>query len=149
MRHFVKIIILTGSIFLSSCISENSIQVGQIENIKLTGFEENAILCQAELQIENKYFMSFKIDLDDLKVYASDKILGNIQLRNTLRIKAKEKKNYTIQLKFVLADGNVGILSIIQKFNNGNADITLKGNIKAHSLLINKRFPIEIPLINY
>jgi hypothetical protein len=148
MRHFVKLTFFVGSIFLSSCLSEDSIQVGQIENIKLTGFEDNAILCQAELQIENKYFMSFKVDADDLKVYAADKILGSIQLRSKLFIKAKEKKNYLIDLKFLLADGNSGIISIIQKFSNGNANLSIKGNIKAHSLFIRKKISIDIPLIN-
>jgi hypothetical protein len=147
MRHsFFKIIIPSSLIFLASCVPENSIQVGQIENIKFTGIENNAILCQAELQIENNYFLPFKLDADEINVYASDKILGSIQLKNTLHIKAKEKKVYEIEFKFIPAVGNGGILSIIQMFNIENINITLKGNIRAHSFLVNKSIPFEIPI---
>jgi hypothetical protein len=148
MQHFSKFIFLANFILLSSCLSENSIRVGQIENIKLTGLENNAIICQAELQIENNYFLPFKLNAGDIKVYVSDKILGSIQIKNTLRVKAKEKKNYVIEFKFVPANGNAGILSLVQMFNKGDANFTLKGNIKAHSFLIYKNIPIDIPLNN-
>jgi hypothetical protein len=146
MKLFYKTLLFTSIIVISSCSPENYINIGQIQNIKVNGFEENALRCQAELEIENKYFLPFKIYSNGLKVYAYDQVIGRIEIKDPIHVKAKQKKVYTIVFKFEPIDEYSGIFSIIQKLTNANGNFSIKGSIKARSLLIKRNIPVEMNL---
>jgi len=148
MRLVSWIFLLCGIVYLSSCFSENYIDVGQIENIKISGIKENSLQCQAELEIENRYCFPIKLNTGDLKVYISEKEIGSIELNNPLRLKAREKKVFILDFNFILKNDLSGILSIIQKFTNGNTNVTLKGNVVAHSFLMRRKIPVNMKLNN-
>ncbi len=150
MRITRLAILFSGYFLLLSCSPKNLIHIGQIKNIQLKGLEGKAFLCQAELEIENKYFLPFHLVAGELKVFASDQVIGNIQIKDTIHIKAREKKTYTINFNVMLNNDDLGFISFVQKFmNSSNSVISIKGNIHAHSLFINRCILIDIPINNW
>jgi hypothetical protein len=149
MQLFSRIIFFSGFIFLSSCSPENYINIGQIQSIKINGLEDKGISCQAEIEIENKYFLPFKIYPDELKVYTSEQVLGRIVSKGPIHIFAKQKKVYKIEFKVVLGDEYSGLLSIIQKLSNSHGNYSIRGNIKARSFIIKRRIPIDMHLNDF
>jgi hypothetical protein len=153
--HFTKshkmklnycILLISGIFFFTSCSVKDNFSVGNIENLKIKGFESKTVLCQAEIEIDNRNCMAFSLVANELKVFASDKILGNIEITNPVKIKAKEKKVFVIDFKFILEENQSGVFSVVQNFTSGNHDIVIRGNLKARSFLYSKKIPIDMKL---
>lgn len=148
MRKANLLILLISYILLaSSCSKQHLVQIGQLKNLNVLGFEENALSCQAELEIDNRHFLPFKLDAGELNLYSSNKVLGTIEISKPLRIKALLKKTYRIDFKLKIRNTQNGLSSLIQKFFGKSINYRIVGNIHAHSFLMNKDISIDVPLL--
>lgn len=142
-----KFSILIFSFFaILSCSSENLIQIGLLHNIQIYGIENKTILCHADLEIDNRFFLPFKIETGELKVNLSQKVIGNIKLMKPIHIKALRCKKYKVDFMIEITDTHLGILSLVQHFVGQNIDCRVKGRLYMHSLITARDISIDMPL---
>lgn len=129
--------------FLVSCGNFENIEIGEPQNIKVRGFEENYLLIDIDLPINNPTVHFINVTELDVRVFLNDRYLGKLIIDERIRLKPKQSNTYKLPVKIRIAN----ILStafIMMNLKKGQeAKIKFEGKVKARSLFFFKTIEIS------
>lgn len=130
-------------LIFSSCGGFSDIVVGEVQEVNIRGFEDNALLVDVRLPVENPTLHRITILDIDSKVYLGNQYLGRVTSVERIVLKANSKDIYDLSLRIRLA--NVfGTAFTLMKLKSGQkALIRVEGTITARTMVLKKKIPFE------
>ena len=147
-RKTLLIFAVLSSLFVS-CSIDKEIQIGALNNIILKGMADNTIKCSADIQITNNSAFSYKLETNELHVFAADDDFGIVKLTNEIKIPKHTNKNYTIDFEVAINNSEVGIISAVNSLMGKKTKYSLRGEIKARSCIFHKTIKVNETLGNW
>ncbi len=129
--HFSLFVVLSA--MLLSCSGFESIEVGEIEDIKLNRFADRSVEFEVMMPIENPSTFRFRIVDVDLDVYINSEYLGKISNVDNVLIPSRSFELYTFPLKVEFSNIMRGAVSMFNFFLEKEAFIEVKGRIRVRS----------------
>jgi LEA14-like dessication related protein len=146
-RYIMRLFYLFSSIVLSamllSCSGFESIDVGEIEDIKLNRFADRAVEFEVMMPIENPSAFRFRIVDVDLDVYINSEYLGKISNVDNVLIPSRSYELYTFPLKVEFSNIMRGAVSMFNFFLDKQAFIEVSGNIRVRSFPFSRNLSVD------
>ena len=131
------------ALFLISCGKLSEIKVGNVDNITVKGFQDNALLISAEIYINNPTINRITITGFDTRVYLNGQFLGKINSVEHIVIRSKSSEKYTIIFNVRLSN-ILGTAFAMMNLKEGNEiNVRIEGSITARSLLIKRKIDVS------
>ena len=128
---------------LTSCLTRESVDIGEIQQLEIKGVERNVVFMRISLPIENPN--NYKISIEEIYLEFSldSEHLGNLSSNKKIEIPAQSRELHEFDLELELKNAFLGALSIIQQFSKKNAEVNINGWVKARALLVQKKIPVS------
>ncbi len=139
--HFSLFVVLSA--MLLSCSGFESIEVGEIEDIKLNRFADRAVEFEVMMPIENPSTFRFRIVDVDLDVYINSEYLGKISNVDNVLIPSRSSELYTFPLKVEFSNIMRGAVSMFNFFLDREALIEVTGEIRVRSFPFTRSISID------
>jgi PBP1b-binding outer membrane lipoprotein LpoB len=137
-------IYLLLAVLFASCM-KNSVEVKQIKNISLLGFEYNSVLAQAEIEINNKYFLPINIQSANMSIISNNDSIGSVEIKKPVKIKARKQDTYVFDFR-IKSNQALNFMSLMTNFLNNKSNFKLSGTFNAHSFIISRNIKVSEPL---
>lgn len=130
-------------LLLTSCSNIENIIIGDPEEVKIKGFEDNYLKASAKIPVENPSIYNIKIKEIDVKVFLNGRYMGKLVVDDVIKIKRKESMIYDLPVKIRLAN-LLGAAFVMMNMKQGQeVKVRMEGTVKAQSMLITREFPID------
>jgi LEA14-like dessication related protein len=138
----------TAIVLLITCISSCAVQqpeLVRVENFKVKSFNTKGATVEVKARIKNPNKFGFKVKGSDLHLYMGANEMGDVKLKDKVKIKRNTEQSYTFVLESDLAKvlGN-GLLGAASMLMQGSVNVKVKGDIKAGTWFVTKRIPVNI-----
>ncbi len=143
MNKIVFVFFIAFAQLLASCTYENDIDVGNIDKFTISGLKDGALVCCANLEIENKSSLSFQLETGELLVLAGESKVGVVQLLKPVVVPGHSSKKYRVDFSVEIDNPEAGLISAFGNIFGNKIIFRLKGSIIAKSFLFNKKFFID------
>ncbi len=141
MSFYFRLLIISVTLFLSSCIGEfKEISVNNINGFKLTKMDTKSIEGEINVSINNPNTKSFKIYKSKAIFFVGESKLGEAKIVKKVKIAANSSIDNTFVLHGDFKELNLGTIANITM---GKPLVEIKGYIKAGKWFYKKKFPID------
>jgi LEA14-like dessication related protein len=147
MKRFFQVLTLVlASVFLSSCMQIEDVELGKIEGAKILNANLKALEAELAVRIKNPNGFGFTVTKSDLDLTLNGKKLGKVNLKNKVHVNAKSDESHTFTITSDLSESGVGglpaLMGIVQ---SRSPKIKLSGYLKVRTyLFFSKRIPVDI-----
>ena len=141
MKVYLRLLIVSVILFLSSCVGEfKEISVNSINGFKLTKIDAKSIEGVVNVSINNPNNKSFKIYRSKATFFVGGSKLGEARIVKKVKIAANSTIDNTFDLHGDFKELNFGTIANIIM---GKPLVEIKGYIKAGKWFYKKKFPID------
>mgnify|MGYP006283206285 CR=1 FL=1 len=137
------IIILLLLPFLTSCLTKESVDIGDIQEFQIDAVERNTVYMSISLPIENPNMYKISIEEIHLDFSLDEDHLGTLTSSKNIEIPAQSKELHQFELELELKNAFLGALSMVQQLSKKNAEINIEGWVKARALFVRKKIPVS------
>jgi LEA14-like dessication related protein len=131
------------TLLLGSCGNLEKIEIGDPEEVKIQGFEDNHLMVFARIPVNNPSIYSIKIKEIDVRVHLNGQYIGKLIVDETIKVKRKDSGIYELPVKIRLANV-LGAAFIMMNTRQGEkVEFRFEGRVKAQTMLVTKEFPID------
>ena len=131
------------ALFLPSCSGFEDIDVGDIEDIKISRITMRAVDFDVMLTLDNPTAFRYRITDVDLDVSINNEFVGNIRNAENVIIPPRSTELYTFPLQAEFSNILRGALSVYNFFLDRNAEVTIAGTIKVRSFPFSRTIPVD------
>lgn len=121
------------------------IEVQGVESVNVESIKQGSLKGTMNVSLFNPNSMSVKVKAATFEIFAGSVKLGDAKLDKSFKINGNSTETYPVKLSGnlgnTLAGGLVGLAGML---SGNNPKITLKGEVKAGTLFVSKKFPVEI-----
>ncbi len=142
-RPLFPAVLLWVAIFLPSCSGFEDIDVGDIEDIKISRITTRAVDFDVILTIDNPTAFRYRITDVNLDVSINNESVGNIRNAENVMIPSRSSELYTFPLQAEFSNILRGALSVYNFFLDRNAEVTVTGTIKVRSFPFSRTIPVD------
>lgn len=140
LRLLVFCIFIAG---VASCSGFESIEVGEIEDVRFGNFAGRAVEFEVLMSIENPSSFRFRISDVDLDVYVNNEYLGKITNVDNVLIPSRSEELYAFPLKVEFSNILKGALSMYNFLIEREAEIVVKGAINVRSFPFTRSMRVD------
>lgn len=146
MKKFLFLTIYCSlGIAFFSCKEIQPVTIGGVENPKLKKLSREGIEADFDMRIKNPNNMRITVFPSQFEATINDISVGKVKLTKKVRIKANSDEKETFHIKSDFSKLGFGdITKVMPIVSSGNANIYLKGNIRAGKWFYKKKFPVEL-----
>ncbi|HBH49941.1 MAG TPA: hypothetical protein DDX98_14950 [Bacteroidales bacterium] len=137
------IFLLFTTLLLVSCSNLEKIEIGDPEEVKIQGFEDNYLKVAVKIPVHNPSLHKIKIQEIDVRVYLDGRYIGKLIVDDSILVNRKETKVYDLPVKIRLANVLTTAFIMMNTKQGDQIEVRFEGKIKAKSMLISKEFPID------
>lgn len=139
-------VLLFTAIAGTSCGPYKEISVSQISSAKMLKFDSKEIEMEVGIKIKNPNKFGFSIINSDVKAEVNGIKLGEVDLKDRIKVKRMSEDVHTLRLEAelskVLAGGIFSLLPLLQQ---KNINLHLEGNIKVRAFgIVTKKYPVNV-----
>lgn len=139
--HFAFLAIVLA---LSSCGGKVSeIQLGEVHDVKILGFEENSLLLEVSMPIHNPSMHKIKVSEVDLKTYLNGTYIGRMQVDDQIVIKRKKNSNVTLPIKIRLSNVLASAFIMMNMKSGEAVHVKFEGSVLAKSMIFKRRIEVN------
>jgi LEA14-like dessication related protein len=131
------------AILFSSCDAFSEVEVGEIKDFRLNGFSNNALLVTIILPVTNPSGYPITLVDIDTRIFINDMYLGQLNSEEKLLIPSRSKNNYEMKFNIRVANFFGTALTLMNMKAGQQIRVRLEGTLKARSLLITRKIPID------
>lgn len=131
------------SILITSCASFEDIKIGDIQNLKINGIEDNVFKIDVEVPVDNPTVFSFKITSVDIRTTVNGKYIGKLSLNEPVKIKSRRKENYLVPVDVKISNVLVTMFVMMNVKSGSSLTVKLEGTAQGQSVFIKKEYSIE------
>lgn len=140
-RGFVLTVV--ASLLFVSCANFENISIGEIQEFKVAGFEENYLKLNVSVQIDNPTIHKINIKEIDVRVFINQQYIGKLLIDQPVLIKPKSSQIYELPVKIRLAN-ILNTAFIMMNLGKGQrVEFGLEGNVIVKSMLITRYIEIK------
>lgn len=137
------VVFLSLTLLISSCGHIEEITIGEIQEARIKGFKDNAVIVDVKIPVENPTIHRIKLVDMDINTYIGNKYIGKLQLDKELIIKGTESAVYDLPVRIRISN-ILNIAFVMMNMKSGRqVDLHFKGTATAKSLLIKKTVEID------
>jgi LEA14-like dessication related protein len=140
LRLLVFFIFIAG---VTSCSGFESIEVGEIEDVRFGNFAGRAVEFEVMMTIENPTSFRFRITDVDLDVYVNNEYLGKITNVDNVSIPSRSDELYLFPLKVEFSNILKGALSMYNFLIDREAEIVVTGAINVRSFPFTRSMKVD------
>lgn len=126
-----------------SCGNFSKIEVGEVKEFTVKGFEDNALAIAITVPIENPTMHKITITDIDFRVYMNNQYLGRVNSVEQIVLPSNSSDKYNIDLKVRVANFFGAALTLMNLKNGHVLNFRLDGTIDARSMLIKKTIEVS------
>ncbi len=126
-----------------ACGNFSKIEVGEVKEFTLKGFEDNALAIAITVPIENPTMHKIAITDIDFRVYMNNQYLGRVNSVEQIILPSNSSDKYNIDLKVRVANFFGAALTLMNLKSGQVINFRLEGTIDARSMLIKKTIEIS------
>lgn len=119
------------------------VKVGDVESLKINGYENGALNVDVSLRIDNPNVLSCRIMNIDMEMYLNGTKLGVVKNATNTIIEAGKEKLYTFNLDVKTGSMIIGALSLLKSLGSNEVNVEAKGMIKVKTLFLSKEIKIN------
>lgn len=127
------------------CGLYNSVEVLEVEDVRVKEFSDKVIVAEIDLLIENPNWYKVKLTKSEINLQINDADVGQMELREKLTI---PKNSKTIQTVTIEADYEALETNFLQNFLlllfNPKVHMKAEGYMKGRALFIGKKVPVLV-----
>ena len=139
-----RLVILTFlALIFTACSGLEDIDVGEIEDVRLSRFAERSVEFVVLMPIDNPTSFRFRIINVDLDVYINNEYIGKISNVDNVLIPSRSHELYSFPLKVEFSSILRGALSMYNFFIDRQAEVIVKGKISVRSFPFTRRIVVE------
>ncbi len=143
MKKFRAIILLFPLFLLTACAELENIEIGDPEQVKIQGFEDNYLKLFVGIPVNNPSFYNIKITDIDMRVYLNGTYIGKLIVDESVVIKRKKNQLYELPVKIRLANV-LGAAFVMMNLKQGQeVQVRFDGTVTGKSLLVKKTFDVD------
>jgi LEA14-like dessication related protein len=139
--RYLALLLLISPVF-SSCGKISQIEVGEVNNFQIKGFEENALLVELTLPVTNPSRHKISVIGIDAKIYINQDYLGHINSIDTIVIPRKSSGNYAVLLRVRMANPLGAALTVMNFRQGQKINLKIEGDITTKASFIRKKLEI-------
>lgn len=144
MKRILPIFILL-SFILNGCFVYKEVKISGIRNVELVKFENNALVIEADVDVNNPNFYDIEVVDSKLKIYLDDDLLGNAKILNNMKILAKENVEKHLEIRTVYKGKLTSSLRGIFGLALGKEmNIKIEGIVTGRALGVKHDYPLFI-----
>lgn len=146
MKKLISLFGIFCILSLTSCKNYQQISVSKIESARIIEMNTKGVEVELTLKVKNPNSFGFTVTGTDMIASVNGITLGNVDLEDKVRVKARSEDTHTFRIKSdfsqSLAGGLLSLATILQK---KTATVNLKGDLKVRSyFFFRKRYPIDL-----
>jgi LEA14-like dessication related protein len=129
-------------LFLTSCGNFSEVRVGEVKELIVNGFEDNALIMALRVPVENPTRHKITVTGLDLKVFMNDRYVGKVNSTEHLVLPARSNDQYNMELEVRVANFFGTALTLMNLKKGQKINFRIDGVISARSILIKKNIEI-------
>jgi LEA14-like dessication related protein len=130
-------------VLFTSCGNFSKITVGEIKDLTVNGFKDNALLASVNIPVDNPTHHKITITEIDMKVYMNNQYLGKVNAVDPIILPSKSYSNYNVDLKIRVANFFGAALTLMNLQKGQVIYFRMEGEVSGRSMLIKKKFEIS------
>jgi len=144
------IVVLFTGLFLSGCKGFTEVDVGDIQNFRLLGVENNIVKIQLDVPVTNPNHYNFHLVGANVDIMLNGSRFGTVDHIDKILIPADSEQIYTIKLDVKISNMLGGVFTVMNLLGSKNIDIALEGTIKARyflfprTIVVNERSRVNL-----
>ncbi|WMJ71759.1 LEA type 2 family protein [Cytophagaceae bacterium ABcell3] len=140
-----KIVVILFALipFLFACQPLKPVEFREVEYVQLEKLSRGKANVEVAIKLHNPNKRKFTVTDHHLDVLLNNKPIGNILNEGKVVIPAKSDTTYILHAEADLGNITKNLPMLIGIFAKGEADLTLKGDIKVKSMIFSKTIPVE------
>ncbi len=149
MTHsFFKVLSLSLLIafFTTSCLTDNPVEIGDIEGLKINKLSKKSVDLELMIPIINNNNYKFKIVDVDLHVSIDGVAVGKVEKLDKIIVNANSSDTHSLVAKLEFGSVLKSGLTLFMSFMKSNVKVKVKGNVKARAFLLSKTVEEDVKL---
>jgi LEA14-like dessication related protein len=135
--------ILITSLFFTSCGNFEGITLGELKEVKVSGFEDNFLKLNVTVPIDNPTVHRINIKEIDVRVFINQQYIGKLMVDEHILIRPKSEEIYSLPVKIRLAN-ILNTAFIMMNLSKGQqVQFGFEGNIAVRTMLITRNIEIK------
>jgi LEA14-like dessication related protein len=137
--------VLFSAFLLVSCESISPLSVSKFEDVNVKSINTSGVALEVTMVVKNPNAYRFKMVDNQLNLFVNKTEMGTVSIKDKIVVPRKSEKSYTFLVETQFSNLALGsIPSLINIFMSKQVELKLVGDVKVRSMMISKRFPIEI-----
>ncbi len=143
MKKIRFVVLLLPLLLLTACAELENIEIGDPDQVKIHGFEDNYLKLDVGIPVNNPSFYNIKITDIDMRVYLNGSYIGKLIVDESVVIKRKKEQIYQLPVKIRLANV-LGAAFIMMNLKQGQeVQVRFDGTVTGRSMLVKKTFDVD------
>ena len=128
---------------LFSCSKINEVEIRNADNLRYSGFRNNQVEFEADIQVHNPSHHKIKVKEIDVKLLVNDMYIGRLQIAEEFQILSQSDE--FIRVPFLLKIPNIfaGLSTISKLYNQKNLKIEVNGFVTAKTAFYRKKINVN------
>jgi hypothetical protein len=145
MKHSLKRLLwaLTLLPLLAGCVGAGDVELLSVKDVTYKDYSNNQLQLDVEAVIRNDCPQPVKLLDGSLTLWHDGSQLGSVRQREAVKLKARTEATYTLPLTVSIERQGGSLNALFRLLMNGQADMRLKGSLKAKTFLLSKTFEID------
>lgn len=130
-------------IFLQGCFLYKEVQIRNIRNVELVKFENNALIIEADVDVDNPNFYDIEVVGSELNIFLNDDLLGNATIINELTVNKKTKEAKHLEIRTVYKGKmSTSLRGIFGLALGKEMTIKIDGVVKGKAMGFTREYPL-------
>lgn len=135
---------LLSVLFTFTACEVSPVEIVSIDAVKILKINKDGVELELNMTLKNPNNIPFTVTGADLKGSLGGMAIGDIKIKNNVRIPKYSEKSHTFKITAKIDDLiNGGIGALTGLLSKGGPQLKIKGDLKVRSFLVPRRFPIE------
>jgi LEA14-like dessication related protein len=129
---------------LQACVTFKDVDMKKFGGVKIETFTKEEIRISISANIDNPNNYNIKVKKADLEIYVDGKFLGKAHIDKKIVLKKKTTADYQAIIVTDLRKAGSSLMTIAgAAILKGEAEIRVKGKVKAGVILFSRKIPID------
>jgi LEA14-like dessication related protein len=138
-----KYFLIISVFFLLSCDGFEDLSIIGQPDVKVIGVKDGEIELALSIEIENPNSKSFKVKEAAFDIYINDALMGSTHMKKAIKIEGNSSEMYTFPVNVNINGEGLSLNLILNTIFQSRIKLRVEGNVKAGSLLYNRKIPVE------
>ncbi|MBN1953226.1 MAG: hypothetical protein JW801_18620 [Bacteroidales bacterium] len=130
-------------ILVASCGRYKDIQIGEVQDFEIKGFNKDALVLEIKVPIDNPSVFNIEITEMDARVYINDKYIGKVNSTDTVMLHKKSEEVHDLNMNVRLANFLGSAMKVMNLKKGSQIHLRLEGFMMARVMGLRKKVSFD------